>query len=377
MPETMDERISRREYLKYAAAGLVAVTGAAAGYYYFCTKPSKPTVTPTLAVTQTHTPEPTPTVTTITLTPTTTPTTTIERTSVEKYAMKKGVYETIDKRILRELSKLPDYQELDGDTKSLDFMFDLALDEENKPHFYQMFTERLEMKKLEYQSEPYPYCSQLEAVDWIGRDSQSTAERFVKNYRKGGFNDLINYAWKKTSVSDDYKSEKWIASDNQFKKYEEVKNRLNLDLLLKIYMRDNIDYDYFFVEGHQHYWQFPYETFVRKKGICADQAAFAVDCLRNSGHNSLVLSILWQEKSETKGHSICVNKTPSSRYWTFDNTLKMSRLDVIEGPFQKLRRNEPGRGDSVEEYLVERLNPPRYGYSIALYDQYFNYVSSF
>jgi len=180
-----------------------------------------------------------------------------------------------------EIAKLPDLRTIEEkDVEAIEDILVLAIKQEHKDAFESMLNEGIPDKRK--------YCSPLEALLWIAYDKEfdNPADNPLSNY---SVNKLINDAWRNTTISQKYSSERW-----QY--FEEVVDRLNSPQLVAAYCIDNFPYDFtkindFIATGRpQPIWS-PEETFTKKKGACMDQSTFVCYCLSEGGYNTDDFSI--------------------------------------------------------------------------------------
>jgi len=163
MPETMNERMNRRKYLRYIGAGIVAAVGAGIGCYYFKYKtqpiilPTSPTSTSVIT-----TPPITQTLTqtkTITHTPTLTP--------LASYAKSKGLSDLVIERLE---SKLGD-KLTDNNKALIDYLYELSKAEVVSPEVLKFAPSNYKNSLVE--------SLQLKAIDDVTKDSKVTDETVV------------------------------------------------------------------------------------------------------------------------------------------------------------------------------------------------------
>ncbi|MBM3173990.1 MAG: transglutaminase domain-containing protein [Chloroflexi bacterium] len=215
---------------------------------------------------------------------------------------------TIDHKLYQELLKLPDLQEIDNkDEEALEDIALLASDPKNKPAFEAMLAEGMRDERK--------YCTPLEALLWIAYDGEFYGSNLLSNY---SLTNLINEAWKKTTISNNYASEKW-------ENFDQVVDRLNSPLLVSLYMRDNITHSGEF-RGHS---QTPLGTFNRKKGQCSDMAVFAAYILNKAGYDCKMLIAGEFSTRLTKTHAVCLYNS-DNEFYTIDNGIRRGPFPTIK-----------------------------------------------
>jgi len=161
-----------------------------------------------------------------------------------------------------ELVKLPDLKEMGNiENIAINNIAGLALRPECRTAFELMMNEGIkEMRK---------YCNPLQALLWIHYDQNSPESFLLQNYSLAK---LIDEAWKKTAISENFASKRW-------QNFSEVIERLNNPTLVSLYMVNNIAYDHDerdkIMQGTVRFAP-PRVTFLSKKGVCNEQARFAL-----------------------------------------------------------------------------------------------------
>lgn len=217
--------------------------------------------------------------------------------------------------LYKELLKLPDLKEMDDkDDEAIEDIALLALNPNYKPAFESMIDEGIRDKRK--------YCTPLEALLWISYDREFDVDNPLRDYSLAK---LIDDAWKNTATSNNFTSERW-------QDFNEVVDRLNSPRLVSIYMTNNIAYDYEEARAWPHRFASPADTFARKKGICNEQARFALHCLLNNGYDyddfeakENAACILGIDIDTPVGHDVCLFKEKSV-FYTIDN-------GRLRGPF--------------------------------------------
>jgi len=245
----------------------------------------------------------------------------------------------INPELSNELLKLPDFQEIDiKDIEVLEDIVDLA---KNKSVFGTSFDFILE----EGIKDERKYCSPLEALIWLLYDydkeclnSEICKWSLPKVYssrllEKRELMRLVLFSWEVSSSSGNYGSRRWID-------FDEVIDRLNSPVLVRIYMVLNISYDmekFAGIKQESPYWATPEETFERKKGVCVDQGRFAFYCLFRNGyeydnfdkwddHAACMFEAYNPAKPPSnRGHLVCLY-IESGKFYTIDG-------GWIKGPF--------------------------------------------
>ncbi|RLG45923.1 MAG: hypothetical protein DRN90_07400 [Thermoproteota archaeon] len=194
----------------------------------------------------------------------------------------------INPKIAEEVEKLPDYRD-DIDAKEIEALEDLIV-AVNIPAYSETFKKMLQ----EGIPERRRYCTPLEAAIWIFEDEEPEDVRFLKGHYD--IFTFITYAWRNTTTSDNYQSDKWD-------EFEEVVDRLNSPILLCIWWKDNMRYKYDGRVSH------PRDVFYKKYGECADAATFAAYVLEKNGYDAKVMRML-----DDIGHAVCCVKLEDGLY---------------------------------------------------------------
>lgn len=217
--------------------------------------------------------------------------------------------------VLQELVKLPELRGMDEeDNEAIEDIAYLASNPKYKPAFESMLDEGIRDKRK--------YCTPLQALLWVAYDREFDGSNPLNNYSLAN---LINDAWSNTTTSKNFTSEKW-------QDFDEVVDRLNSPRLVSIYMINNIAYDYEEAKNVPHRFAPPRDTFLRRKGICNEQARFALYCLLNNGYDydnfeakDNATCMLGIDIDTLRGHDVCLFKE-KSLFYTIDN-------GWIRGPF--------------------------------------------
>lgn len=186
-----------------------------------------------------------------------------------------------------ELLKLPDLKEIDDrDNEAIEDIIRLALDPKNKQPFESMLNEGIRDKRK--------YCAPLEALLWIAYDREFDDDNSLQDY---SLESLMNDAWKETTTSRNYGSERW-------RDFDDVADRLSSPKLLATYCIDNfrvasIEWEEVMASSHpEDVWD-PERTFSLRKGVCMDQSAFALHCLIRHGYS-------YDDFEVHKNHAACI-----------------------------------------------------------------------
>lgn len=220
--------------------------------------------------------------------------------------------------LFHELLKLPELEEIDEkDDEAIENIAQLALDASYRTAFEFILSEGIKDKR--------EYCTPLQALLWVAYDRELRSYSSLRPY---SLTKLISDAWKNTTTSKNYTSEKW-------QNFEEVVDRLNSSRLVSIYMMDNIVYDYEEAHARPHRFAPPEDTFTRKKGICNEQARFALHCLLSNGYdyddfevNENAACTLGIDIDTWQGHDVCLFKEGNA-FYAIDN-------GQLRGPFADL-----------------------------------------
>jgi hypothetical protein len=217
--------------------------------------------------------------------------------------------------LFQEMLKLPDLQRIDDkEREAIEDIVGLALDSKYKAAFESMLQEGSKNQRK--------YCTPLQALLWIALDRELELDSPLENY---SLVNLVRVAWRDTTSSMNYTSARWQVLD-------EVVERLNSPMLVSIYMIDNITEDLEELHAFPHRFAPPADTFARKKGICNEQARFALYCLLGNGYDyddfenyENTACMLGIDIDTPNGHDVCLLKEKGS-YYTIDN-------GVLRGPF--------------------------------------------
>jgi len=261
--------------------------------------------------------------------------------------------------IYGELLKLPDlsmekYSNIDEkDIKAIEKILALATDTKYTTAFLSMDSEGIKDKRK--------YNSAEEALLWEAFDGKNLSD-FLEPY---SFEKLITDAWKHTTASGNYKSERW-------KDFDEVTARLNSLELVDTYMVDNIQYDYDLAQkslvNNRPYNQQPWDVFESGKGICVGQAVLELHFLVNGGgylydnfdiNKDNAACVLWANQ-EIKGQAIGGHEVlliiKNGEFYTVDTSLH--RDDPIRGPFKSV---EVAADDTWPSWNIYRFRNTIYG----------------
>lgn len=205
--------------------------------------------------------------------------------------------------LYQESLKLPDLKELDDkDNEAIEDIAYLALNPEYKAVFESMLGEGIKDKRQ--------YCAPLEALLWIAYDKEFDGFNPLNNYSLAK---LIEDAWKTTTTSKNYTSERWL-------NFAEVANRLNSPELIATYMQNNFSYSY--TKGEDEGVKSAEQIFKDKKGACYDHALFAAYCLKKNGYdNAWGAKVTFDRivQGYYTGHIGCIYQDPKdSLYYCMD-----------------------------------------------------------
>ena len=219
--------------------------------------------------------------------------------------------------LYQELLKLPDLKEIDDkDNEAIEDIAYLALNPNYKPAFESMINEGIKDKRK--------YCTPLEALLWIAYDKEFDGFNPLNNY---SLTNLINDAWKNTSMSTNFASERW-------QDFDEAVYRLNSPKLVEIYMQNNYSYSYTY--GEPEGVKSAEQIFKDKKGACYDHALLLGYCLKKNGYDKAQgMAVKFDRRvgGYFTGHITCVFQDPKdSLYYIIDN----SGGSRVHGPFQSL-----------------------------------------
>lgn len=227
-------------------------------------------------------------------------------------------FEVAYPELYQELLKLPDLKELEvKDNEAIEDIIYLALNPKYRAAFESMLSEGIKDKRK--------YCTPLQALLWIAYDGKIDGDNLLQDY---SLRRLMKDAWRNTTTSKNFTSERW-------QDFGKVIDRLNSPRLVSIYMADNIAYDYEEAQSIPHRFATPEETFLRKKGICNEQARFALYCLLNNGYDyddfetkENTACMLGIDIDTLQGHDVCLFRE-GNVFYTIDN-------GRLRGPFPDL-----------------------------------------
>lgn len=195
-----------------------------------------------------------------------------------------------------ELEKLPDLQDIKSQpAKKVEAIEDiLSLTDKSK------YDITFELILNEGIKEKRKYSTPLEALLWCTYDYENNfleTKPWIEKYKTMMVEEditLSRYAWENTTISNNYKSEKWT-------NFDEVADRLNSPLLIFLYEKRNFSY---YHPGS--YWiaETARETFRTKRGDCGNQSIFAVDLLKRNGYEGYCLFIEW--RADGSGHVVAL-----------------------------------------------------------------------
>lgn len=239
----------------------------------------------------------------------------------------------ISPELEEELKILPDFKLVE--TKDVEGLEDIVILAGNPKYgkvFDWIFNEGIRDKRK--------YCSPLEALLWIAYDEEFYGDNPTPYF---GYN-MVKFAWRRSSTSRYYKSQKW-------QDYGEVIYRLNSPSLVSIYMEDNIAYDsdelIRIQQGHGARVANPTETFKRRKGVCNEQARFALRCLLANGYkyndfehhkDRAACVISAQSRDDPIGHDTCLY-VENGAFYIIDNGLIRGSYDSVEEAVEATKAN--------------------------------------
>ena len=231
--------------------------------------------------------------------------------------------------LYQELLRLPDLAEIDAeDNEAIEDIAYLALNPEYGEAFESMLDEGIRDKRK--------YCAPLEALLWIAYDREF--DRPYYPLKSNSVGSLINEAWKVATSSNNYRSHRW-------QNFDEVVDRLSSPTLAAEYLVDNVAYDFAesvrMTETNVARWASPRETFQSKKGVCNEQARFALHCLLENGyyydsfelHQDKAACCLGTSTLREWGHVTCLY-IDDGLFYIIDTTLYMGK--AITGPFSSI-----------------------------------------
>ncbi len=247
--------------------------------------------------------------------------------------------EVVYPEMVQELLKLPDLKAIEAkDAEAIEDIAHLASAPEYKPAFESMLNEGIKDKRK--------YCTPLQALLWIAYDREFEHDNPLMDY---SLTKLIDAAWKNTTTSENYDSERW-------QDFDEVVDRLNSPLLVNAYMKDNFSYGLYEGKGST---RTPEQTFNNKLGVCLDWARFALHNLLQNGysydnfdvHEADAACILHtQTRNETTGHVVCLYVEKGDFY-----TIDYGQFhEGIKGPFPTVQAAAEATNPRLSEYRLDR-----------------------
>jgi len=204
--------------------------------------------------------------------------------------------------LFEEFKKLPDFKEVDvKDVEAIEDLVYLA-GLGYKDVFELMLNIGIKDKRK--------YCTPLQVLSWVVYDEEpEKLEDILKNYT---LEKLIEYGWRQSSTSNNYKSERW-------ENFDEVVDRLNSPKLVSLWLGDNTVWsmnDISFTKSAK-------EFFLSKEGACMRHALFATYCLINWGYDAKGLDVVGYRTfpgTWVTGHTVCFYKNPTDGfYYTIDS----------------------------------------------------------
>jgi len=129
--------------------------------------------------------------------------------------------------LFQELQLLPELEETDmKDEEAIEDIVCLALNPECRSSFESMLTVGIKGERK--------YCTPLQALLWIAYDREFDKYNPLIDFL---LKKLIDDAWKNTTTSQNYTSDRWES-------FDEVVDRLNSPLLIQRFHTDNFAYDF-------------------------------------------------------------------------------------------------------------------------------------
>ena len=250
--------------------------------------------------------------------------------------------------LCEELLKLPDLEEIDEkDKEAIQDIAELAL----KPLFRSAFESMLD----EGVKDKRKYCAPLEALLWVAYDRELDGYYPLRPYNLGR---LINDAWKHTSTSENYKSDRW--------KFDSATERLNFPEAISIYVMDNISYDHAMMEEVRitKDWpspKSPRETYEIGKGVCYEQARLELKWLLDGGYiyndfegnkSEAACTLFAREPDdEFRGHHVCLY-IDGGRFYMMNSELNGG----IEGPFKSVEEAADNTWWGWKQYQFQHVD---------------------
>jgi len=225
------------------------------------------------------------------------------KTLLDTYAKEGG---EIYPGLSREIMKLPDLKTIDEkDIEAVEDIITLASEPKYKEAFIAMLKEGIPEKRK--------YCTPLEALLWILYDKEPD-DPTLKNIISNPI-ELVEYAWRYSSESKNYASERW-------KNFDEVVDRLNSPNLVSIFTGYNIRYKSETVNEYVPAWI----VYERKYDDCDGFATFQAYCLKANGYDAWNIGIAIDTPI---GHNVC-------GYSDKGNWYVLDVSGIKRGPFKSI-----------------------------------------
>jgi hypothetical protein len=161
------------------------------------------------------------------------------------------------------------------------------------------------------------YCTPLEALLWILYDKEPD-DPTLKNIISNPI-ELVEYAWRYSSESKNYASERW-------KNFDEVVDRLNSPGLVHTWVKSNLVYDYSLLKKNY----IPETTFKLKRGVCRHAATLTTEFLSRGGYDVKSLTVTWEID---EGHTVTILKNIDGFHIVMDFS-RSYYPGEIKGPFK-------------------------------------------
>lgn len=238
--------------------------------------------------------------------------------------------------LFQELQLLPELKETDmKDNEVIEDIAYLALNPEYRPAFESMLMIGIKGQRK--------YCTPLQALLWIAYDREFDEYNPLIDY---SLEKLINDAWKNTTMSQNYTSDRW-------EDFDEVADRLNSPMLIATYMGNNFSYiaDFYIFQPAE-------RSFKIKGGACSDRGMFGLELLMRSGYE-------YNDFEVHKNNAAAILVAFEGRS-TFDRTVRekgwghVVTLYVKDGLFYTIdMRQIRGPFDAIED--AARATYPNWG----------------
>lgn len=209
--------------------------------------------------------------------------------------------------IAMEIPKVPDFKTIGiKQVEALEDIENLAIKPEYKVAFDSMLNEGIPNKRK--------YCTPLEELTWIAYDKEFDDFNPLRNY---SLESLTNEAWKNTTESNNFNSERWS--------YEKAKDRVNSPTLMNWFINHYLTFD---MKRDNVHPQGPHVTYEVRRGVCRHAAYISTDFLSHNGYDAKNITVLYAPNT---GHGVS-SVRQDDKIWVVVDFRGDKR--PIEGPFK-------------------------------------------